>query len=489
MRLSPARLPSLLSLRTSILAALGLAACSGDVSSGPPEPPGPEPECQGAADVLAGDNKPSGFRSCPDATVHRAEVVTCDPNVGITACGGTESMLACMSDADCTAKPHGRCATGGYTDFNGMLTTTCSCVYPCVDDAECGVGMACICGGVSQNNPTASCVRARCSTGVDCPSGECGLSIYPDGCGFEVQLACREDTDACRTDASCKAAMTGDVCAVTGDADWACLGPNCAIGRPLLVEGEARTAQPVERDGWTSAELSPSLEGLARETRERLVDHWLEIAALEHASIASFARFTLELLSLGAPADLVADAQRGALDEVEHARFAYSTASAYAGRTFGPGALNLTSVAPRSDVRAVLQSLIAEGCVGETLGVAEVIEIAGRASDPALQRLHARVAADEQRHAELSWRALAWLLKGADAEMVRFAARCFEEVIAAASRDPVVRAVELPEHGVLSAGDIRAIRRRAIADIIRPCAAALLEERGLAPSAEAISMA
>src|SRR5262249_9378447 len=154
-----------------------------------------------------------------------------------------------------------------------------------------------------------------------------------------------------------------------------------------------------------------------------------------------FARFTLELLALGAPAHLVADAQRAGLDEVEHARLAYAMASAYAGRPLGPGPLDLGPLTIRADRRELLPALILEGCVGETLGVAEALTLAlalaDEASDPALQRLHARIAADEQRHAELAWRSLAWLLDGAGEEGQRLAARCFDEAIAAASRDPV----------------------------------------------------
>jgi hypothetical protein len=39
--------------------------------------------------------------------------------------------------------------------------------------------------------------------------------------------------------------------------------------------------------------------------------------------------------------------------------------------------------------------------------------------------VYARIAADEQRHAELAFRALAWLL--ADADLVRFAAACGDD--------------------------------------------------------------
>jgi hypothetical protein len=60
-----------------------------------------------------------------------------------------------------------------------------------------------------------------------------------------------------------------------------------------------------------------------------------------------------------------------------------------------------------------------------------------------------RIAADEQRHAELAWKALAWLLEDADGATVDFVRRCFAEAVAAAGRDPEPRALVSPEHGLL----------------------------------------
>jgi hypothetical protein len=258
---------------------------------------------------------------------------------------------------------------------------------------------------------------------------------------------------------------------------WHCEGQGCAIGRPLLVEGRARSARAAERGDWDAGVAGPDLAGVAPPLRAALGRHWLEVAALEHASVASFARFTLQLLSLGAPAALVEAAQRAGLDEVEHARLAYGLASAYAGRRLGPGPLDLSAVALSASRRDVVRSLIAEACVGETLGVAEALALSVRVRDPALSRAHARIAADEQRHAELAWRALAWLLADADEAMRRFAASCFEEATAAAGRAPASPEVAAPEHGLLSGEEIAAIREQALREVVRPCAAAVLGVR------------
>jgi hypothetical protein len=96
-------------------------------------------------------------------------------------------------------------------------------------------------------------------------------------------------------------------------------------------------------------------------------------------------------------------------------------------------------------------------------------------ADPALVAVYARIAADEQRHAELAWRALGWLLRDRGDDLADVAAQCFAEAIAAASMDPAPCLPAAPEHGVLAATELGAIRRQALRDVVAPCAAALLE--------------
>src|SRR6185437_10769514 len=94
----------------------------------------------------------------------------------------------------------------------------------------------------------------------------------------------------------------------------------CGSGRPFLDEGRARSADARRGDGWRSEGDAPHVADLAPDVRARFAAAWTADALAEHASIASFGRFALELMAVGAPADLVAAAHRAALDEVEHAR-------------------------------------------------------------------------------------------------------------------------------------------------------------------------
>ncbi len=192
--------------------------------------------------VKTTDAQDSGFRRCPDGTIHRAAKVQCDPKVGVKACTGMENSVLCQTDAECNQAPNGRCSQ--YTQLNsGSETTECGCQYPCESDAQCSGPSVCVCAGVTPGTPIASCVLAFCKSDAACPSGECGLSSYNDGCGLYTALACRKADDVCRVAADCP---LGAQCALapgfTPSLYWSCAGPGCAIGQPLLVEGRARTA-------------------------------------------------------------------------------------------------------------------------------------------------------------------------------------------------------------------------------------------------------
>jgi hypothetical protein len=489
------RTRSLISLRASLLAAIGLgfSACGEDVtvdkhtSSGTTGSAGSgdvlPTACKTPTPIPAKNGAPSGFEKCADGTIIRAAVVAVDPTIDVPTCINPDTPGGCTTDADCTEGPHSRCVTMVNGQVEGT-PTFCGCAYSCASDAECKKGEVCVDAGVvPSDQPWATCAPASCVTGKDCPSGECNISSFFDGCDTEVVLGCRSPTDECRVDADCailypvpsKCVLIADALTGAPDSAFRCSGTICDLGRPLLVDGRARTAVAAERGDWAAADPSVDTADLDPDTRATLSQHWVEVAALEHASVASFARFTLDLLATGAPPELLADAQRAGLDEIEHARLAYAFAGAYAGRRFGPGPLDLSSVTLSGSRRKVLRALVTEACVGETLGVAEALALARAVRDPALRGAHERIAEDEQRHAELGWRTLAWLLEGADDSTARFAARCFDEAMEVAARDPSSsRARVAKEHGLLAARDIGAIRRQAIREVIAPCAGALL---------------
>jgi hypothetical protein len=208
---------------------------------------------------------------------------------------------------------------------------------------------------------------------------------------------------------------------------------------------------------------------------------------MEHASIAAFARFVLQLLALGAPPDLVADAQRAMEDETRHARLAFGVASAYAGADIGPGPLAVHGSLEPMDLRSILTTTFLEGCVGETVAALEATEALEhlRDRDPAVAAVLATIAADEARHAALAWRSVAWMvsafgqaardaledaLRGALAEETPQSLSVNEE-------ETGDRGGALLERGVLAENARAAIRDEALGGVVVPLAKALLGGR------------
>lgn len=186
-----------------------------------------------------------------------------------------------------------------------------------------------------------------------------------------------------------------------------------AHGRPLRVRGRPRTA-PTRRDAAWSVDPSGALPDASRLTadeRAREAARWTRDAREEHASIAAFARLSVDLLALGAPPGLVERAHRAALDEALHARLAFALASAYAGEPVGPAAWPEALEAeaaerPAGTLRRVARESLVDGVYGEGLAALRADEEV--AADPAVAAVLATVARDEAGHAALGWDVLAF---------------------------------------------------------------------------------
>ena len=191
-------------------------------------------------------------------------------------------------------------------------------------------------------------------------------------------------------------------------------------GRPLLESGHMVLA-PARADisGWDGASrLQPSTS--SPEAIETAGAYWLEAARMEHASIASFSRFAIELLRLGAPSDLVMRAHEAARDEIGHARLCFGLASEFLMQPLGPGPLPLGDSLQLSADRAdFAESVALEGCVGETLAALEAAARLRHVTDPTLRAALTLIIDEETDHAALAWETLTWLLEVDDDPKIR----------------------------------------------------------------------
>ncbi len=439
------------STRCALLASLGLLhACgarseAGDpppqggspspntTSPSGPHPSGPSPTDPSPADSLIADpvpNEPlpapmltppggacSDFtlaphQECNDGFIERTTSSQCPsilPRGGEVVASGLAATnpggYSCTSDADCTEFPTTWCEL--YT----VQIIGSGCARGCVTDDECDPGYACECG-----SPAGRCVAAGCRSSDECGADSvCARYEFDDGCGPHIGYACTTAHDECWSSADCGGAPCG-VNWVSGDTNHRqCVDWGCVVGRPWLIGGGARLAAIERRVDWTGDVLradnqealvrSRSLTALQRQT---LAERWLQLGLMEHASVAAFARFSLQLLALGAPAGLSARCGTAMRDEIRHAQLMFALAAEFGCERVGPGPLDVTGALDALTLRDVILATFAEGCIGETTAFVEARHGAQTTTRPAIARLLAQVATDERRHAQLAWSFVGW---------------------------------------------------------------------------------
>jgi hypothetical protein len=266
--------------------------------------------------------------------------------------------------------------------------------------------------------------------------------------------------DQCWTSADCIAPAR---CISNSTFGSACFIAAC--GRPFLVEETARLADVSTRRDWLAADVRPDLLGLSAIERAELAAHWARLGQMEHASIAAFARFNLQLLSLGAPAELVEGCNRALVDETRHTRLCFALASQYGGMPIGPGPLDVQDCFGNNDLASVMRLVLSEGCIGETVAALDAMEQAATASDPVVHSVLSDIARDEQRHAELAYRFMRWALAQSSAEVRSEMAREAELRIASFERT------------------VAGVQFIAAREVVRPLLSALFQEGAVgAPS-------
>ncbi len=275
-----------------------------------------------------------------------------------------------------------------------------------------------------------------------------------------------------------------------GDADACCYHwvIPCPGGRPLLdAEGHPRVAPlgvAAPGDDWTEpSSLGVTPPDCSPALAQRLAQAWREDAQMEHASVASFARVTLELMALGAPADLVEGAQRAGLDEIRHAQQCLAIARSYDGRERRPGPLPLPEPEP-VDLISVARRALLEGGVAETGASLMAERAAAGCRVPIIAACLRRIADEEADHAALAWRTVAWALEqGGEpvASALRMEADALERALGEPEPEPsVAEESDLAQHGRLDAPAMARARRDAWQRIARPLLERLLAESAIA---------
>lgn len=390
----------------------------------------------------------------------------------------TTTPSSCAFDADCTAASNGYCVLGCPT---GQF-----CLYGCLTDADCELGEECGCGSL-----IGTCHRSNCRDDSDC--GE-GFLCAASGAAFR----CQRPEDECAVDSDCppgdwNGSPVRGVCA-EGEARLTCaLDLPYVCGRPFLVGGEARLAKASATHFGHSRTTTGCVEFEEPDAmmRAAIGGYWTEVGLMEHASIAAFARFVLQLMHVGAPLPLLEAAQQALRDETEHAKACFEIVTRVLGQPVGPGALSMNHAFDETTLESIVRLTIREGCIGETFAAMEAAEAAATCVDPHIRSVLQRIQTDELRHAELAWRFVQWSLAhskpGVDRDNLEaLIRREFANPLAhqpdvlrtsSVTSNPTLTATEyqLARYGVLPDATRLEVRRLALRDVIAPCVAQLVQ--------------
>jgi len=162
-----------------------------------------------------------------------------------------------------------------------------------------------------------------------------------------------------------------------------------------------------------------------RKERQRLGKEWTDRALGEHASVASFAAFTLALMSNQAPPELIRDSLTAAQDEWRHAKVSFEIASMLSSSIIEPTSLPPSTLQFDANLTALALGTAREGCVEETLSAIEMAveydEFVAAAGDgdgsddfvattltPIMETTKI-IALEEGNHSVLAWRTIEWI--------------------------------------------------------------------------------
>lgn len=261
------------------------------------------------------------------------------------------------------------------------------------------------------------------------------------------------------------------------------IGPNgqCgshARGRPIREAGAVVLAPFRTRHDWAMAGIA--LEDLDPTLRKTAALAWGADAAAEHASVAAFAKLSLQLMALGAPADLVDACHVAAREEVVHARHAYALASALGGELVGPGPLPLTFSNTGHDLVSLMAETVLDGCVGETAAALDASEALRYTHAQTISSVLETIARDEAAHAELAFRVVAWTVREGGAPVRSVLLQLVDDLEHGASSPAPTsterpgRGLDLCAFGLLDDEGAARVRTTAIRAVVVPCLRALL---------------
>jgi len=306
---------------------------------------------------------------------------------------------------------------GTPTISNGVATVpmTFSCpAYVAGDAHRSSISMAMAVGAMAMASMSGSASGASVAAACTLP-GVNGQPSCTEGCqpfahvelvGAHPNLTIDDSSytficpdGGCNIDSSCSTTAPENKC----EAGW-------VMGRPFSTQNGHVVSKLIQRkaSGW--AEDLGAETGHVHMTK---AETWRLAGLAEHSSVAAFGRVALELMAVGAPGRLVADAHQAAIDEVKHASRAFSLARLFGKDEVAPSAFPMEpQLQISSNLSEIVKKTLEEGCMSEMVSLARAKEqLLQGGLIPEEEIALQLVFHDEAQHAALAWRTVHWALQ------------------------------------------------------------------------------
>ena len=187
-------------------------------------------------------------------------------------------------------------------------------------------------------------------------------------------------------------------------------------GRQLRKRGGVLLPPVRAGAAWVRAGNGTVLDG-CESAPQGLAEQWRENGRTEHASVAAFARLTLDVMALGAPPSIVAAANLDALDEIRHTEACFGLASSLDGKLESPGPFpeaQAVATLPRSRTLALAKlavTSLVDGALNEGVSARIAAKLSRRCRHAEMVKVLKQIAADEGRHAAHGWDVVEWCLQ------------------------------------------------------------------------------
>lgn len=210
-------------------------------------------------------------------------------------------------------------------------------------------------------------------------------------------------------------------------------------GFMLFLQNIGNSGRPLRIPGQTSARSAALTFGRAirtrralsdRATRRHLFAHWAKEASAEGASIPAFLMLARDLRRASAPTNLVQAALQAAREEAVHTRMCAARAAEHAAVEVSaeiPMVFDGADENPQSLLERLVLEAFWDGCLEEGAAAALARRNAQQAGDAETRLALQTIARDEQGHAELAERVMAFGLSVDKTAMRRALRESFEQ--------------------------------------------------------------